>query len=57
MRYLFACILSVFLISACQAEPSQDKLVNSNIQLKYETVASGLEHPWAVAILLITNFW
>ncbi len=56
MRYLLACILSVFLISACQAEPSQDKLVNSNIQLKYETVASGLEHPWAVAILPNNEF-
>ena len=56
MRYLLACILSVFLISACQAEPSQDKLVNSNIQLKYETVASGLEYPWAVAILPNNEF-
>lgn len=51
MRILTGLFLSVFIVTACKAEPSNDKLVTSDIYLKTTIVADGLDYPWAVEFL------
>ena len=49
---LYLCLLFItFSITACRAEPSDDKLVQSGIDIQTETIADGLNYPWAVAFL------
>ncbi len=51
MRILFSLFFILIAVTACKAEPSEDKLINSNTALKTAVITAGLDHPWALAFL------